>query len=675
MRATSVVFGSVLVLGACAHTPSAAEREAEASRIGRLADVGTRREFLAGTIIQVPVRRTPDGDANTAAERLRTAVAPADQCQAAFDVGSSGSDFAPEILAKGVGPDASPEVVAAAAAGLCACKSAAAEAVLVDLALRPSRPPVAVESLFSYYRWRGADKPAPATLPDARLLEYADHATATGRAALGHLGRAIKDPALLPALERLSKDPDFEVRRAAALGLADGPPKTPREKADADRCLVLLTTLLADADQRVVASACRAVASYDDPRAAGLLSPKLSHADFNVRVAALEGLGKRKAKDAIPAMAALAKSDPSTSARYAAATQILAFDAEAAQPLVDGLLADANEYVRCAGVEVLAKSEALEATARLATIAVSDPHVRVRETAVGAFEGKKDSQIAKDAVRKALADADVGIVSTACGVVGKNGAPAAAGEAEPAGANDWKDMAGLVEAVIARFPGCLGADAREAAISCLSELDAGTDRMVFELHRHDSNPAVRAAAEASLAKLDGKKDAPPPPPTRGADLTGELLPGGAPIFGKDVFLVVETDEGTMKIRLFPDEAPVHCAHVASVAMAGRYDGLSWHRVVPDFVIQGGCPRGDGSGNAGVTLPLEPTRIPFERGTLGMPRSNHPDTGGCQLFICHSRAPHLDVHYTAFGRVVEGLDVIDKIDVDSKIVRVTVEGER
>jgi peptidyl-prolyl cis-trans isomerase B (cyclophilin B) len=98
-------------------------------------------------------------------------------------------------------------------------------------------------------------------------------------------------------------------------------------------------------------------------------------------------------------------------------------------------------------------------------------------------------------------------------------------------------------------------------------------------------------------------------------------------------------------------------------------------VVPDFAIQGGCPRGDGSGGAGVTLPLEPTRIPFQRGTLGMPRDSHPDSGGCQLFICHSRAPHLDAAYTAFGQVVDGLDVIDRIDVESKILHVRVEGAR
>jgi peptidyl-prolyl cis-trans isomerase B (cyclophilin B) len=292
--------------------------------------------------------------------------------------------------------------------------------------------------------------------------------------------------------------------------------------------------------------------------------------------------------------------------------------------------------------------------------------VRVRETAVGAFEGKKDSQIAREAVRAALADPDVGVCSNAIGVVAKNG---------------WTEFFDAVRNAPPRFPGCTGADVREAAISAMSDLYdlitqdlvVNPNRTIFEAYLHDPNPGPRAAAEAALAKL-GKKD-PPKTPTRGADLTGELLPGGAPIFDKDVFLVVETNKGTMKIRLFPDQAPVHCAHVAALARTHFYDGLTWHRVVPDFVIQGGCPRGDGSGNAGVTLPLEPTLIPFERGTLGMPRSDHPDTGGCQLFICHSRAPHLDVRYTAFGKVVEGFDVIDKIDVDDKIVRVTVEGAR
>ncbi len=588
-----------------------------------------------------------------------------------------------------IDPSALPEQAIAIAQALVMSKSAAAEKVLVAIALRPDHPPEAVESLYSYFKMRGGDKQPPATLPDAKLLEYVDHPTARGRAALAWLGRAVRDPALFPALERLAHDPDFEVRRAAALALANGPDKTPRSKEDAAAALATIfkTKLIDDPDPHVVVATCRALSTYDDATAVKLLVAQLAHDDFNVRVAALEGLGKRKAKDpaTLQTMELLARKDASTSVRYTAAEQLAEIDVDAAQKLVDGLLADPSEYVRSAGVDILAKSEDLTANPRLATIAKNDPHVRVRETAVGAFEGKKDSQIAEDAIRAALADKDVGIVSTACGVVAKN---------------EWIDLADSVVAVPARFPGCLGADAREAAVSAVADLIDVGRRMVaratppngsseviafehwdpasprtllFKTHLQDANPAVRAAAENAVAKLD-KKD-PPKTPTRGADLTGELLPGGAPIFERDVFLVVETNKGTMKIRLFPEQAPVHCAHVAALARTHFYDGLTWHRVVPDFVIQGGCPRGDGSGNAGVTLPLEPTTIPFERGTLGMPRSEHPDTGGCQLFICHSRAPHLDVRYTAFGKVVEGLDVIDKIDVDDKIVRVTVEGAR
>lgn len=596
--------------------------------------------------------------------------------QFAFTLATDGTFDDPAAFFEGLLPEDAPaDVVAAASMGLGYSKSDATERVLVDLALRPSQPPEAVEALFSYYRMRGGDKPFPATLPDDRLLAYAKHPQARGRAALGHLGRVIKDPALVDVLGTLAvSDADFEVRRAAFLGLGEGPAKKERPADLRSTCLDFIRRGLADSDQRVVAAACRAASSYDDPSVVAPLAALLSHADFNVRVAALEGLGRRKAKDVVPAMAKLAQSDPSTSVRYAAATQIASFDAEAAQKLVDGLLGDANEYVRCAGVEVLGKSQDLSATPRLAQIAQRDPHVRVRETAVGTFEGKKDSAIAKDAVKAALADADPVVVATACGVVAKNG---------------WTDLFATMSQVPGRFPGCLGADAREAALTAMSEVFQALekpavrpDRSVFEPYLQDANPAVRAAAEKAVAAIDAKAAAkdgaaepPPPMPTRGADLTGELLPGGAPIFEKDAFLVVETSKGTMKIRLFPDQAPVHCAHVAALAKSGFYDGLTWHRVVPDFVIQGGCPRGDGSGNAGVTLPLEPTRVPFERGTLGMPRSDHPDTGGCQLFICHSRAPHLDVRYTAFGKVVEGLDVIDKIDVDDKIVRVRVEGAR
>jgi cyclophilin family peptidyl-prolyl cis-trans isomerase len=690
MRASIVVVALVLTGCEVVQTePTVDYRAAETQRIVRLATPAVSPEVAErargaddASLAQLLAERCSPSRANlegSSATESRTESGAA----FAFSLGAEGFSQDPAaLIARALPADAPPEVVAAAAMGLGMCKTDATEGALVGLALRPSHPPEAVEALFSYYRMRGADKTPPSKLPDARLLEFADHNAARGRAAIAHLGRAVKDPALIPALVRLARDADFEVRRAAAMALADGV-KTKRSAVDRERCIDVLTPLFKDDDAHVVASTCRSVATYVPPSEVHvqLLVDAATHADFNVRVAALESLGALGAAEGfgrkpylVQLMTRIAGADDSTSVRYTAAAQLAKIDSDAALLLVDTLLRESGGmlppgpiepvYVRTAAAAALGaaaegdENKKASIRARLAGLAKNDPHVRVREAAVAAFEGKKNSPVAKEAIRAALEDKDVGVVSAACGVVAKNG---------------WTDMAWLLSAVPARFPGCYGADARESAISALSDLDVATDRMLFESHRHDSNPAVRAAAEQAIAKLD--KTQPPKNPTRGADLTGELLPGGAPIFDEEVYLVVETFQGTMRIRLFPDQAPVHCAHIVALARRRFYDGLTWHRVVPDFVIQGGCPRGDGSGNAGVTLPHEPTRIPFERGTLGMPRSDHPDTGGCQLFICHSRAPHLDVRYTAFGKVVDGLDVIDKIDVDTKILRVTVEGAR
>jgi cyclophilin family peptidyl-prolyl cis-trans isomerase len=100
---------------------------------------------------------------------------------------------------------------------------------------------------------------------------------------------------------------------------------------------------------------------------------------------------------------------------------------------------------------------------------------------------------------------------------------------------------------------------------------------------------------------------------------------------------------------------------------GFYDGLPWHRVVPNFVIQGGDPLGSGWGGPGYALPDEINRRRFLRGTVGMPKAGK-DTGGCQIFITHAPTPHLDGNYTVFGQVTSGLDVVDQIEVGDSIER-------
>jgi cyclophilin family peptidyl-prolyl cis-trans isomerase len=115
----------------------------------------------------------------------------------------------------------------------------------------------------------------------------------------------------------------------------------------------------------------------------------------------------------------------------------------------------------------------------------------------------------------------------------------------------------------------------------------------------------------------------------------------------------------VRVELDCPQAPLTCLNFLQLAAQGFYDGLRFHRVVPDFVAQAGDPRGDGSGGPGYEIRDEINPLRYERGAVGMALSG-PDTGGSQFFILLDRAPHLDGGYTIFGRVVEGMDVADRL---------------
>jgi cyclophilin family peptidyl-prolyl cis-trans isomerase len=123
---------------------------------------------------------------------------------------------------------------------------------------------------------------------------------------------------------------------------------------------------------------------------------------------------------------------------------------------------------------------------------------------------------------------------------------------------------------------------------------------------------------------------------------------------------VTTDRGVMVIDLDPALAPNTVNNFVALARQGYYDGLTFHRVVPDFVIQGGDPRGDGEGGPGYTIRDELNERPYLRGTVGM-ALDWKDTGGSQFFITHSPQPHLDARYTVFGQVVAGMAVVDQLE--------------
>ena len=140
---------------------------------------------------------------------------------------------------------------------------------------------------------------------------------------------------------------------------------------------------------------------------------------------------------------------------------------------------------------------------------------------------------------------------------------------------------------------------------------------------------------------------------------------------------IATEKGDMKVELFEQETPGTVANFATLAEKGFYNGLSFHRVIPGFVIQGGCPDGTGAGGPGYTIPCETSapRQRHDRGVLSMAHRGR-DTGGSQFFICHNRenTAHLDGVHTAFGQVVEGLDVLDSIRQGDLILGITITEE-
>jgi cyclophilin family peptidyl-prolyl cis-trans isomerase/HEAT repeat protein len=218
-------------------------------------------------------------------------------------------------------------------------------------------------------------------------------------------------------------------------------------------------------------------------------------------------------------------------------------------------------------------------------------------------------------------------------------------------------------------------EARLAAVAALAaQKDEAARNGLAEVARADPSRAVRAKAGAALRELGG--EAPDPGPEAvlrpALDYREAMAPydpwPGVALYTPRAFL--HTRHGTIEIHLDVVESPLAAASFVDLARGGFYDGLVFHRVEPGFVIQGGCPRGDGNGGPGYTLRCEITRRPFGRGAVGMALSGK-DTGGSQFFITLNPQPHLDGAYTLFGQVVRGMEVVERIRPGDAIERVEV----
>lgn len=463
-------------------------------------------------------------------------------------------------------------------------------------------------------------------------------------------------PAALPLLRKLASDPDPRVRAwaARALGLVGG-----------GEDLAVLRGLLDDPAAGPVVEALRSAKRLIDGGKAkapadwiARLTALVSDARPGARVTALETVGAwqldtpetKELGDAVAARAAEARGRESGVALVALA----AGRHPRAGALLQAAVASPDADVRAHAAEAAGILQATDALVRLS----ADPAPGVKGAAAAARLVLAETAADKgmSVALQLLADPDEGVRANVFDWLGTH--PVVGGEklTGPYG----EALAGSNDEVAQAALGALAARGKA--------VPAETAGVVSLLGKavESRSYVLRRDAGARLAGL-GKPVAPRTPQE-----TGRTLDDYRDIVQRTRrprTVEVKTARGTLRIRLDCPQAPLTCLNFLQLAGQGFFNGLTFHRVVPNFVIQGGDPRGDGFGGPGYDIRDEINRLRYTRGTVGMALSG-PDTGGSQFFIALAEQPHLDGGYTAFGRVVAGEEILDALEGGDRIESVS-----
>ncbi len=377
----------------------------------------------------------------------------------------------------------------------------------------------------------------------------------------------------------------------------------------------------AQVDQNLQLEAIVALGQLRQPGAVELLIDLVSASWPSVRSAALQALARTDPETFISAISTL-DPDPHWSVRAALATALGELAKERSEAPLIGLLRDADQRVIPLAIDALAKVGA--------TGAIPELLARL----------KADDQVVRAAAARALA------------TLKAPGATAALTEALALSQRD-----GLYVA-------------RTATLDALTTIDPTAARPLLVAALGDKDWAVRLRAAENLRKLDPAADvsamrrSPPPMVPELAAVDTFVTPQYSPS------AYIDTSKGTIQFELAVIDAPRTVANFIALARKHYFRGVQLHRVVPDFVVQDGDPRGDGEGGPGYTIRDEINQRPYLRGTVGM-ALDWADTGGSQFFITHSPQPHLDGRYTVFGQVISGMDVVDRLQQWDTIERIRI----
>jgi cyclophilin family peptidyl-prolyl cis-trans isomerase/HEAT repeat protein len=408
-------------------------------------------------------------------------------------------------------------------------------------------------------------------------------------------------------------------------------------------------------DTRSAISAVKALAAIGDRRAGPTLLALLHTKGLDplLLVEVVGALGPIHAEGAQEVLLDLV-TNRSPVIRAAAFRSLRALDPESFLLVLSGLDADRDWTVRAELATLMGLYEPDRALPRLNAM-LKDEDVRVLPSVIASLVKLK----APGLDRTLLA-----LLSHADFVV-RSAAARGLGEIKPAGGDQ-----ALVQAFHAAARD-QAYGARAAILDALVKYGPDVAAPVLREALKDKDWAVRVHAAALIAPIEPATDpqaAIRPVPT-GRDAAFyqkyELL---IPDYSPQAY--IETERGTIQVELAVLDAPLTCLNFTTLAREGFFKGSEWHRVVSNFVIQDGDPRGDGEGGPGYTIRDEINEHPYLRGTVGM-ALDWADTGGSQFFITHSPQPHLDGRYTVFGQVVSGLEVLDRIQPHDKILRVRV----
>ncbi len=401
----------------------------------------------------------------------------------------------------------------------------------------------------------------------------------------------------------------------------------------------------------VLGAALRALGRYDtEPATAALRRFAVTRGlDPVLRRDALEML---RGRPAVVDVALELLAAPWPPLRAAALRALAAADAELFVVVLSGLDPDPDWRVRAALADALAHADPGVALPRLEQL-LDDADQRVVPSVLAALV-ELDAPDVGAILGDHLASDDVVVRKAAARLLGEVRPPEAAGQLRSAYLAERDEPPYL---------------ARAAIIDALAEMGGPVAREVLTEGLADRDWAVRVRAARWLDRIAPDEDHDArirPAPGRGTDYAAPHLiePPVSP------HVYIETERGTIQIELAVLDAPLTVDNFVRLARRGFYDGLTFHRAVTNYVVQGGDPRGDSEGGPGYTLRDEINQLPFLRGTVGM-ALDWEDTGGSQFFITRSPQPQLDGRYTAFGRVLEGMDVVDDLRPGDSIERVRV----